>query len=263
MRGRRGIAAALLTGAAVIAGCTDVSTDPQIPVSLQFDSLPALSVVVGDTVRGDSLEPARLGVRAFNGAGGIVGDSQVRIIGIDSASRSAFRMIDGLKLVGTAQNTSVRLVAQAGSLQSQIQTLAVIEAPTGIVKRSVGRDSIMYDRVDTVNRFIDASVAVVRATGATTRDSINGLRVRFRVVSFSSDLIDSVRLVSPTSGRSITSVLSTSKLATIRVKAYFSKVGLAGQSGSIVLEARTRVLGADVPGSPLRDTVALVPFRLP
>lgn len=257
---RRGICAALLTGAA-IGGCTEISTDPQVPLSLQFDSLPALAVVVGDTMRGGDLLPARVPVRALNSSGGTVSDSQVRLIGIDTLSVKAFSVIGGLRLLGKAENATVRVVAQAGSLQSQTQTFAVVPRPTGIGVGSTEVDSIVYDRSDTATRYRDVKVSIFRqAAPESTAVFLNGLRVRLRVVSFTDSILDSVRLVSASSGKDAASTLMSAGLATLRLKAY-TRRGARGK-GLVTLEASHRAFGADIPRSPFRFTVALVPFTL-
>ncbi len=257
MHARRGICAALLIGAA-IAGCTGISTDPQVPLSLQFDSLPSLAVVVGDTMRGGDLLPARLPVRAFNSGGGLVRDSQLKLIGIDTLSVKAFGVIGGLRLLGKVENAAVRIVAQAGSLQSQTQTFAVVPRPTGIGIGDTTTDSIVYDFTDSTTRFRDITATLFRKVGDSTVVFLNGLPIAFRVASFTATILDSVRLVSPTSGKSVTSALVTSSLATIRVKAY-PKVGATG-TGSIVVEARSVVLGTAVAGSPVSLPVKLSTF---
>lgn len=255
MRRQRGTVAALLL-AAVVAGCTEVSTDPQVPLSLQFDSLPAQAVVIGDTMRGGDLLPARVPVKAFNSAGGTVSDSQILLRGVDTSSVTAFRVVAGLRLVGRVLNPTVRVVAQAGALQSQTQTFAVVRAPTGLNRFSADSlDSLVYDGLDTASRFKDARIAVF--AGDTL---LSGLRIRFRVVGFTQSILDSVRLVESASGRPVTSALMTGQGAAVRVKAY-SKAGATGR-GTITLEASIKALGADVPGSPRQFNIRLVPFSL-
>ncbi len=256
MRNARSVITALLAGTAV-AACTGVSTDPQVPLSIQFDSLPALAVVVGDTMRGGDLLPARIPALAYNAAGGTVADTQVRLIGIDSASANAFRQISGLRLTGRALATTVRVVAQAGSVQSQTQTFAVVAAPTALSRTATdASDSLVYNGLDTSTRWVDTRARVLAGT-----TPLNGLRVRFRVVSVASSIVDSVRLVNPSSGRSVASVLTSSDAATVRLKAY-ARPGV-NTTGLVTLEASIRALGVQVPGSPLQFTVRLVPFSLP
>lgn len=259
MDARRGICAALLTAAA-IAGCTEVSTDPQVPLSLQFDSLPALAIVIGDTMRGGDLLPIRVPVSAFNSAGGVVSDTQIKLIGIDSLSVKSFKVISGLRLVGTTENSTVRIVAQAGALQSQTQTFAVVPRPTGLGVGDTTTDSISYDAIDTTSRYRDITALLYRKVPDSVATFQNGLRIAFRVASFSTTILDSVRIVSPTSGRAVTSALMTNGLATIRVKAY-PKPGATG-TGSIIVEATARVLGAAAFGSPLSLPVKLSPFTI-
>lgn len=260
MPARRGIAAALLAGAA-LAACTDVSTDPQVPLSLQFDTLPSLAVVVGDTLRGSDLLPARLPVRAFSGSGSAINDTQLRVIGVDTVSRRAFAMISGLRLVGISEAPTVRIVAQAGSLQSQTQAFAVVPRPTGMRLGSTEIDSIIYDRPDTATRFRDLRVAVIRKVPDSTEVLLNGLPVRFRVTGFTSSLLDSVRLVRVSSGRDASGAAMTGGAATIRLKTY-AKPSVVGR-GTVTVEASTLAFGVAIPGSPIVITVTLVPFTLP
>jgi hypothetical protein len=260
MRARRGMVAALLIAAA-FGGCTEVSTDPQVPLSLQFDSLPALAVVVGDTLRGGDLEPARIPVRAFNSAEGLVADTQIRVIGIDTTSVKAFTLLSGLRLLGKVENAAVRVVAQAGSLQSQTQTFAVVPLPTGIGNTAI--DSVVYDAPDTSTRYHGVHVTVFRqASPDSAKVFLNGLRVRLRVVSVTDSVLDSARLVDSTTGRNATSALISSSIASLRLKVYPKASVNALADGIVTIEASHKAFGTDIPGSPFRFTVRLVPFKL-
>ncbi len=259
MRAQRGTVAALLL-AAVVAGCTEISTDPQRPLSLQFDSLPALAIVVGDTMRGGDLLPARVPVKVFNSNGSAVSDSQIRLLGIDSTSVRAFTVIGGLQLRGIVEAAAVRIVAQAGSLQSQTQTFAVHPRPTLLGIGDTLADSIVYDGIDTTKRFRDVSATLYRKVGDSTARFLDGLRVRFRVASFTDSILDSVRILPTTGGRAISSTLVTGGLATVKVKAY-PKAGARGR-GSVSVEATFSVFGRPVAGSPLLLPVTLVPFTI-
>lgn len=251
----RGVLAALLVST-VAAGCTSVSTDPQVPLSLQFDSLPALAVVVGDTMRGGDLQPARVPAVAYNAAGGVLPDTQVRLVGIDPVSVNAFRQLSGLLITGRLVTPMVRVVAQAGAVQSQTQTFAVVAVPTALSRTAAdATDSLVYNGLDTSTRFVDTRARVLAGT-----TPLNGLRVRFRVVSIPTAIVDSVRLVNASSGRTVASVLTASDAATIRLKAYAKPA--VNITGTVTLEASIRARGTHVPGSPLQFTVRLVPFSL-
>jgi hypothetical protein len=251
---RRGAAVTLLASAGV-AACTSVSTAPDVPVSLQFDSLPALAVVLGDTMRGADLLPTKIPAQAFDGSGGKVSDSLIRVIGIDTTSVSAFRLVSGRQIQGLKLNTAVRIVAQAGSLQSQTQTFAVIRAPSALVRFAADSvDSLQYARSDTTTRQKD-----VRVTALISTDTVaNGLRVRFRVVNFPAAILDSVRVVGKGSGRNTSSAVIADGSAIVTLKAY-PKASAGTQRDSVIVEASLRALGKDVTGSPLRFRVRLVP----
>ena len=262
MAARRGMIAALLTAAA-FAACTQVSTDPQVPLSLQFDSLPALAVVVGDTMRGADLLPARVPVRAFNSAGALVSDSQIRVIGVDTGSVKAFTLLSGLRVLGKAENSAVRIVAQAGPLQSQTQTFAVVPRPSALGIGSLDVDSIIYDAPDTSTRYRDVKVTIFRKIAPeSTAVFLNGLRIRLRVVSVTDSVLDSARLVVSGTGKDATSALISASVASLRLKVYPKASVKPLAPGIVTLEATHKAFGTDIPGSPFRFTVKLVPFKL-
>ena len=248
--------AALLVSAAA-AACTEVSTNPQFPVSLQFDSLPSGAVVVGDTMRGVDLLPAAIPARSFNAAGAALTDSLVRVIGIDTTSVKAFSIISGLKLVGRIITPSVSVVAQSGALQSQTQTFAVVPVPTQLGRFAAdSAASVVYDEPDTSKRSV-----TVRAQLSADTVLLNGLRIKFRVVNFPNALLDSVRIVSGTPARDVTSAISVSGSASVTIRVY-PKTAAQG-SGLLTLEASSIALGRNVPQSPLRFTVKLIQYTLP
>ena len=251
---RRGVLAALL-GAAGLVACTGISTDPQVPVSLQFDSLPALAVVLGDTMRGATLEPTRVPVFAYSGSGAVVTGVELRVIGIDTASVGAFSLLTGEFIAGRKLAETVRVVAQAGALQSQTQTFAVVDAPTVVVRDSAARDSLVSlvsIPIATGSVYSDTGTARVKVLTGTT--PVNGLRVRFRVVNFPTALLDSVR-IEGSDGKVTTSALMTGGTAGVRVRV-FGKARVPG-TGTVTIEASIKALGRQVPGSPLS-----LPIRL-
>ena len=262
MRARRGMVAALLTAAA-FGACTEVSTNPQVPLSLQFDSLPALAVVAGDTLRGGDLLPAQLPIRVFNGSGAQISDTVIRVIGIDTSSVKSFTLLSGLRVLGKTENTAVRIVAQAASLQSQTQTFAVVPRPTGIGKSNTDVDSVIYDAIDTSTRYRDVKVTIYRqVVPESTAVFLNGLNVRMRIVSVTDSVLDSARLVLSSTGRNAASAMISSSVATLRLKVY-PKAGVkAFARGIVTLEASHKAFGTDIPGSPFQFTVKLVPLKL-
>ena len=60
------LAATIIAVVASVFACTDISSDPHTVLSLQFDSLPAPGVAVGDTLRDTLGVVARPVVHAFN-----------------------------------------------------------------------------------------------------------------------------------------------------------------------------------------------------
>jgi hypothetical protein len=212
--------AALLVATA-FAACTEVDTAPDAVLSIQFDSLPAAAVVLGDTMRGGDLLAAPVRANAFNAAGDSLASRAVRLVPLDDSSATAF-VYDSTRrlIVGARRISAARVVARAGDVQSQVQTFAVVPAPTRITRPdTVVRDSIIYNELLSTNRARDIAVFLARDS-AGTLFPVNGLRVRFRLVrSPAAARFDSVRIVN-SAGRATESVIQSGGAATLRVRVF-------------------------------------------
>jgi hypothetical protein len=164
---------------------------------------------------------------------------------------------DGLQLTGKVLSPTVNIVAQAGTLQSQTQTFAVVAKPTLLARFAAdSADSVIYDPPDTANRYRDTRVGIFADTVA-----LNGLRVRFRLVSFTDSLLDSAKLVSSANGKAVTSALMSGGQASVRLRVW-AKPGARGR-GTVAIEASHKALGVQIPNSPLSFIVRVVPYAPP
>ena len=57
---------AMLAASVLAFGCAELGTDPQVPVAIEFDSIPYPAVIAGDTMRDSMGVVARLGGVAYN-----------------------------------------------------------------------------------------------------------------------------------------------------------------------------------------------------
>ena len=266
-------AAASLAGAAA---CTDVPSDPNTPVSIEFDTtmLPSPSVITSDTLRDaeGNVAPLRAIVRDING-NTIVG-APVEFIIPDSAAAGQtlnVHVVNGDTVVAGpvadpaifTGSRQVRIVASIGNLQTAPVNLPVVLLPQRLNRTSA--DSIVgvitygdngaSTRSDTTKLYSDSlGVRVVR--GATADTGVRGIRVLYRILDPAPEALDSVRLVRDTTGRDSSSAAVTNDAGyasrRIRVR---GKAGAAPDT--VVVEARVVLR----PGTVLGPVRFRVPVR--
>lgn len=179
---------AVLLGAAGLA-CTDVGSDPQQPVAIEFDSLPAPAIVYGDTLRDLLGVVAPLSARVFNVDGDLIVGAPIDFFSSDPAAVRIDAASDfAIALEDTARKT-VTIRAQAGGIPAATtRALDLVPRPDSLA-RAVGVPS---DRIDTV-RYQPADTAVtgppmvvrVLHRDTTATDSVRGVkswRVRYAVI---------------------------------------------------------------------------------
>ena len=174
----------LWVAAAVVGvhGCTEVGTDPNVPVALEIDPPLLPAIAEGDSLR-DTLGVARpIVARALNSRNEVIADAPIRffalrndsaIISIDSATGT----IAGLR-VGDAD-----VVAQVSGLQSVRLAVRVTPAPDTAYAVSPIVDSVLYNLADDTARAL--VVAVARRDTIAGRDTLIPVpfwRVRYTIV---------------------------------------------------------------------------------
>jgi hypothetical protein len=127
---RRGM---LLVAHVLVAGCLDLSTDPDEIVAIDFNELPWPSIVAGDTLRDSTGAIATLGARLFDGSGDEVTGT------IEFLSRDQeVQVIAGDRVVADdTASGSARLLASTAGLQSVVRTLEVVAAPDSMAADGV------------------------------------------------------------------------------------------------------------------------------
>lgn len=261
----------LLVGGAALAGaCTEVPTDPAAPVSLQFDSLPAPSIVAGDTLRNVDGVATPLTARAFNVDGNPIADAPITFTVLPpdttALSRAAVTVTpDGYVVAADTARASTlkwRVVAQAGTLQSRptLRTeITIVLRPDSLeaVAPPTRADSVLiYDALDSTSSGARAENVRVRLLHDTiTAEVLSGVATGPFLVRFSlapdhtAAVLDSVRFINGTR-REITTVVATGAdgVATARVQA-FPKAG-ATASDEIRVLATVRRRPAPTDGTP-------------
>ncbi len=126
----RGVSATPLVVLAVAVGvavCTPIPNDPNTPFSIQVDTVPAPSVVAGDTMRDTTgtVQPIRVEVRNIQGH--LITTAPVRFISFDTAQ---LRFDTVGHAMGTPRGDSTpQFIVDVRGLQTIPQTLPVVRRP--------------------------------------------------------------------------------------------------------------------------------------
>ena len=233
---------ALLSLAAL--ACSDVSGSSTSVLSIQFDSLAAPSVVVGDTLRdttGAVIVPV---VHAFNFKGEEISSVAVRFQSPDSGV-----MVDpitGIIVGDSLRSTPARIVASVGTLQA-IQKVDVTLRPD-LVAAGNGRDSLLYSLLDTTLN-VSPQLTVKLTHGAAPDDSVvKSYIVSFAIVSQSDPRLG--ELVNDAGKPSVVDTTDTNGMA-----------GRAIRLHPLFLTSATtaRYRGTQVSGSPVRLVLKVMP----
>ena len=239
-------ALAALGLAAIAGGCTEVSTDPATTVAIGVDSLPSTTIVVGDTLRGVSLVPTPVRVRVFTGAGDTIPGAEVTPVLLDTATRRAITITPARLVVGRGTVTGARFLFRSGPVQTAELRVDVIDSVPRLAVGDTLRDSLFYDAADTTLRSGEVQL---RATQGSGTAAAGGFRVAIEALRVAPQL-DSIAFYGPNGRRVVGALTGSDGLARVRVRA-FARAGASG-TDTIVLQARLRARGVEVPGSPLR-----------
>ena len=242
------LAAVSIVGAVA---CTDISGSSTSVLSIQFDTLPSPSVVLGDTLRDTTGAVVRPVVHAFNFKGAEIIPAPVYFLSPDSGVTvdSATGVIVGDSL----RSTSARIVATVGRLQA-IQRVDVTLSPD-LLEAVNGRDSLQYSLIDTTLNLSHQLTVKLRHGVAPNDNAVKSYIVSFAIVSQSNPQLG--ELVNDGGKASVVDTTDASGIAgrAIRLHPLF----LSSPVDSIVVNATAKYKGAKVGGSPVRLVLLLKP----
>jgi hypothetical protein len=246
MRRRWMIAAALL---AAVAGCVEISDNADTVLSLEFDSLPSPSVVVGDSLRDTTGAIAGPVVRAFNYQGEEISAPEVRFHAPDPGI--TVDSITGVIRGDSLRSTPARVVASVGSLQA-VQRLDVTLRPDAVTAVN-DRDTLQYSTIDTTGN-VSAPLTVRVTHGTAPADSaVQSYVVSFAVVSGGDPLAAEV-----VNGGKISTVDTTDATGVAGRAVKIRPIYFTGVD-SVIVNATVKFRGAPISGSPVRLVVVLTP----
>jgi hypothetical protein len=233
--------------------CTDISSNPDAVLSLQFDSLPTPGVAVGDTLRDTLGIGARPVVHAFNFQGDEIVPVPVFFVSPDSGV--TVDSASGIIVGDSLRSTPARIVANVGTLQA-IQKLSVTLRPDAIAAVNAV-DSILYSFTDdTRNHSHPVSVSVKHGI-APADSAVGSWIVSFAIVS--QHKAGLVELVDEAGRASLVDTTDASGIAGREIRLHPVNLDSATQLDTVVVNATAKFRGAPVSGSPVRLTVVCKP----
>ena len=235
----------------IAAGCTDVSGNADAVLSIEFDSLPSPSVVVGDTLRDTTGLVVTPVVRAFNFDGDEIASAPIWFQSPDSGV--TVDSLTGIITADSLRSTAARIFATVGSLQA-LQRVDVTLRPDSLFTVD-GLDTLSYSVIDsTVNVSQPLTIKLIHGTPPND-SAVKSWLVSFAIVQQSDPSLG--ELVNDAKKPSRIDSTNTDGVAgrAIRLHSNFLKA----ETDSIIVEATAKYRGAPVAGSPVRLVVVLKP----
>jgi hypothetical protein len=233
--------------------CGDVSGSSTSVLSIQFDSLAAPSVVVGDTLRDTSGVVIVPVVHAFNFKGDEILPAPVRFLSPDSGV--VVDSLTGVVVADSLRSTPARIVATVGSLQA-IQKVNVTLKPDSLSAVD-GRDSLSYSLFDTTLNV--SPILTVKLThGVAPNDSaVTSYIVSFAIVSQSNPQLG--QLVNDAQQPSFVDTTDAGGIAGRAIRLHPLFLSSATTVDSIIVNATAKYHGRQVKGSPVRLVLKVKP----
>ena len=235
--------------------CTDLSGSSTSVLSIQFDSLAAPSVVVGDTLRDTTGAVIIPVVHVFNFDGEEISSVPVRFLSPDTGV--VVDSITGIVIGDSLRSTPARIVATVGTLQA-IQKVDVTLRPDFITALH-DRDSLSYSLLDTTVNVTSAQTTptIKLSHGVAPNDSVvKSYIVSFAIVEQSDPRL--AELVNDAGKPSVVDTTDANGVAGRRIRLH--PLFLGPSVDSIIVNATARFRGTPVSGSPVRLVLKVKPI---
>lgn len=231
--------------------CSDVSGGSGSVLSIQFDSLAAPSVVVGDTLRDTTGAVITPVVHAFDFDGNEITTVTVRFQSPDSGVK--VDSVTGFITADSLRSTQARIFATVGSLQA-VQRLDVTLRPDQVTAVNPV-DSLLYSLVDTTFD-VSPSLKVTLTHGTAPNDTlVKSYIVSYAIVAQKHPQLG--ELVNDAGRASRVDTTGTDGVAGRAIRLH--PVNLQAARDTILVDATARYRGAQVSGSPVRFILILKP----
>lgn len=248
------VASLLCAGvSAGLAACAGVTTDPKTVESIALDTVAAPFIVAGDTLR-DSLGVVRpLHATAYNPQGSALAGVPIRFRSADA--HVTVDSVTGIVTADSARPTPIRLMAQAGGLQTIPDSIYVVLAPDSVAVVN-SSDSVRYSLRDTTaNVSSPLSLRLFHRNAPSAATAVPGYLVGYGLANPRDTAF--AQLVDNLGHRARADTTRTDGVAGRRLR--ISAARLPAGSDTVVVLATVRLRGALVSGAPFRFTVIVKP----
>lgn len=248
---------AACTAALILPGCTEVITEPGVPVAIEIGPLPFPALIAGDSLRDTMGVAVPIPVRVFDGRGQVVEAPALTFLAlgadpaaaVDPASGHAFGLAPG----------NLRVIAAVGGLQSTVLSIPVVPRPTLLEPISELQDTIQY--LEFRDHQKELQVRLLADTGDVPLAPVREYLVDFRIVEpegLPANDSTVVYLVNEQQRPSTRDTTSAEGLAARRVR--MAPQVQRPPPDSVVVEVQVRALdGTPIAGSPIRFVLEVVP----
>lgn len=172
----------LLVCMAGVHACSEIGTDPDVPVAIEIDAPMLPAIAEGDSLRDTLGAVATVVARALNSRNEVIADAPIRFYAL--RNDSAIVAVDSLTgRVAGLRAGDAEVVAQVAGLQSVRLPVRVTANPDTVYAVSPLVDSVLYGLADDTARAL--RVAVARRDTVGGRDTLLLVpfwRVRYTIV---------------------------------------------------------------------------------
>lgn len=243
----------LVSGAFILllCACTDIPSGAEAVASIQFDSLPSPSVVLGDTLRDESGKIAPLLARAFAYGAKEIIVPPFRYFTLDRGL--TVDSVTGRVIGDSVRATPARVVAAVAGLQALLPIPVVFKPDTVVI--SAGRDSLSYSLTDTTLNISPSLSVILRHTLTRTDSLVRSYLVKFAITNQADTL--AAQLINDAGTASSRDTTDLAGIASRKVR--IRPTLLTSLNDSVVVTASVTYRGAHVRGSPARLVLKVKP----
>lgn len=242
---------AIIAALSAIVACTDIPSGANAIASIQFDSLPFPSVVLGDTLRDVTGKVATLGARAFAYGAKPVLDAPFRYFALDRGLR--VDSISGRVIGDSVRTTPARVLATVAGLQAVLPIPVVFRPDTVAITQ--GRDSLAYSLADSTLNISPALSVTLRHTLTRSDSLVRSYLVTFAITNQADTL--AAQLVNDAGLPSAIDTTDASGVASRKIR--IRPTRLKSVNDSVLVTASVMYRGTHVRGSPARLVLKVKP----
>ena len=260
---RRSLTVLIIAVAVPWLACTE-SISPDDPFSLEFEPLPAPSIVSGDSLRDIDGTAIALQAIAYNLRGRPIDDAGISFIVIDTAEAITLTETGHIVATGSRRGT-VRLIAATGTLQSAPRLIEIVPPPSA-AQRVGPPDTLRYSFSNpSLNTSDPLEVQVTwDSANAPVPMYVVGFRLEELTDTVVALIVDDGGRRSPTDPSGAT-FIDTTETAGTRAGVAGRRIRLTPSASldapfdSVVVLADVRLRGEHVTGSPVRLVLVVTP----